>query len=532
MGLMLLVCCIGLQANANVVVYEGFDYATGSAIAGQGAAADGWSGAWTTAGSNPAVIIAGQTYGPLPVCGGAAQRPVRTGDSAMSRTISSAAQAALTADGTTLWFSVLMAPHTTSVFSYATNSYGTLILGDTALTGGGTGTAPPQIGAGGNAIGVGFVGGLGPDWNNMRIQGVTYKGGTLTQNTAERTFVGNVLFMVAGKIDWAANGSDDLVSLYLIEDSTAALPAAPFSTMAVDLDQTTFSVVSIGDAQASVFDEIRFGASFAEVTYNPTPANGDIVNTANPFTLSWVNLEPTEPTDSVYVDVWFGTEPNELSANYDMAKIIDAATTGQDLTSVDVNASVQRTYYWWVDTYVNGADDINDPNRIAGPLYSFVALYDTPPSVVIDTLDQMTWSGEGVPLQATVTDDGVSTVTFAWTADAVSMADPNLTIAIANGATSTPTVTITKDTEGLGLRTVTMTVSATDAANPTVTDSVEIDVYDTACQMARLAEGKVAIEGAAYITDFNDDCITNINDLLEMATVWLGDYSSPGPAGL
>ena len=521
-GLMLLVCWIGLQANASTVVYEGFDYTLGSGIGALGTAVDGWDGAWVTAGSNPPAVIDGRTYGPLPVEGGAAQRPNKTGDAAMGRTISSAAQAALTADNTTVWFSVLMDVRD-GVASNIANSFGTLILGDTALTGGAPWNAAP-IGTGGNAIGVSFVGAA--TWDAIGIQGVTYQGGTLTENIAERTTAGDALFMVVGKIDWAPNGSDDIVSLYLIEDSTAALPAAPFSTMAVDLNQTTFNVVSIGDSQASVFDEIRFGASYAEVTYSPTPANGDIVVAADPLMLSWVNLDPTEPTDSVYVDVWFGTQPDDQATGYDMSPVV---TAGENETSVGVDASADGTYYWRVDSYVNGADAINEPNRIVGLLYSFEALGDTPPSVTIDTPAQVTWSGEGVPLAATVTDDGASTVTFAWTADAVSLADTNLTIDIADDATATPTVTVTKTETGLGLRTVTLTVTATDAANPPATDSVEIDVYDSACEVARLAEGLDAIDGATYITDFNGDCITNLADLSEMALVWLGDYASTVP---
>ena len=132
-----------------------------------------------------------------------------------------------------------------------------------------------------------------------------------------------------------------------------------------------------------------------------------------------------------------------------------------------------------------------------------------------------------------MTDDGKSAVTILWEADAVSSADPNLTIDITDSDTATPTVTITKDADGLGLKTVTMSVSVWDAVNPTpVTDTVEIDVYDDACQMARQGEGKNRIEGATFVTDFNDDCVTDLQDLLQMAGVWLGDYSATGPVDL
>jgi hypothetical protein len=191
----------------------------------------------------------------------------------MSRTISGTSLTALTADNSTMWFSVMMNPRTAdSEASFALNSYGTIVLGDAALTGG-SGSAAAPIASGGNAIGVGFAGtGGGGVWDDMRIQGVTYSGGALTESS--RTTVGDTTLMIVGKVDWAANGSDDTISLYNVTDPSAALPAA-FSTMTVDLDQSTFSVVSIGDAQTSIFDEIRMDTELANVI--PEPATLGLV---------------------------------------------------------------------------------------------------------------------------------------------------------------------------------------------------------------------------------------------------------------
>lgn len=76
-----------------------------------------------------------------------------------------------------------------------------------------------------------------------------------------------------------------------------------------------------------------------------------------------------------------------------------------------------------------------------------------------------------------------------------------------------------------GIDTVTMTVKVSDAANPPIEASVEIDVYDDACHLYKTGEGKPVAE-----TDFNADCTTNLSDFAIMAAAWLDDYSTPGPS--
>lgn len=277
-GLGLLVCCVGVQTHASLV-YEGFDYTDGSAVVGQGTG-DGWDGDWALGGgSNPPLVTDGLSLGSVSGVGGAAQRPNRAGNGAINRTISSASQGALTGDGSTIYFSVLMRTFAGSTGSgttdgFALNSWGTVVLGDATLTGGHGSHAAP-IASGGNAVGVGFAGtGGGGDFANIRVQGVTYTGGTYTENDAQRITVGDATVMIVGRVDWAANGSDDIVTLYNVTDPSAPLPAA-FSTMSVDLDQTGFNVVSIGDAQTSVIDEVRFDTTLEGVI--PEPATLGLV---------------------------------------------------------------------------------------------------------------------------------------------------------------------------------------------------------------------------------------------------------------
>lgn len=258
------------SAYSTLVVTESFDYTVGSNVDGSGAAVDGWAGAWAfSGGSNLPDVAEGLSFGTLESSGGSSQRPTRIGNGAITRSISGDSQTALTVSGTTIWFSVLMqatAP-TDPVGNggFATNSFGTLIFGSDGLSGGSGGGAAPIIGTG-SALGVSFADTNDNSGNfaNMQIQGVTYNGGTLTQGTADRITVGESTTLIVGSIEWAADGADDTLSLFNVLDPTAPLPAA-FTTLTADLDQSTFDVVSIGDAQTSVFDEIRIGTTVEDV---------------------------------------------------------------------------------------------------------------------------------------------------------------------------------------------------------------------------------------------------------------------------
>ncbi|WP_372806511.1 hypothetical protein [Pontiella sp.] len=264
----LLVGFMGVQTQASTV-YEGFDYADGTNVWGQ-AGGEGWEGVWVgtdtdAAGRGIPEVGTGLTFTNLTVTGGAYVRPQRYGVAQSSRTISTASQAALTADNTTIWFSVLMKPNAGgSTGGFAANSHGTIVLGDTAFIDSvNPGLIPPTIGANGNALGVGFDGD-GASSDNIGLQGVIYTNGVTVAGSAERILVGDNTVMVVGKIDWAADGTDDVLSLYNISDPLAELPE-PFTTMSNDWNQATFNLVAIGSGQTEMFDEIRFGTSLSAV---------------------------------------------------------------------------------------------------------------------------------------------------------------------------------------------------------------------------------------------------------------------------
>jgi len=168
--------------------------------------------------------------------------------------------------------------------------------------------------------------------------------------------------------------------------------------------------------------------------------------------LSWTNLDPIDPNNSVYVDVLYGTEPNETDDNYNMEPLTLEPVSGQDVTSATIEGLDPNTYYWRVDSYLYGdPNEVNytstDPNLsplypiIKGYAWSFDVVSDVPPSSVDTGVDMVTWAGEPVVLDATVVDDGESYLTYAWSSD-----DPAGTgvVFTPSAEVEDPTATITK----------------------------------------------------------------------------------------
>ena len=208
-----------------------------------------------------------------------------------------------------------------------------------------------------------------------------------------------------------------------------------------------FYIASVDFADAAAYDTItynivggsknRFMGVIVEGNLdpmNPSPADGAEVS-AGDVVLSWTNLAPVTPEDPVFVDVYFGTDPNNLT------QIVTAGVDGENTTSVAVSAPIlsgsETPYYWQVNSY-RGGSPTGDPN--AGTLYVFYAA-DLPPYSVDVGPDMITWYGQGVPLGATVGDDGVSDLTYLWSAGPA----PGVAVGFDPGADDpTPIVTITK----------------------------------------------------------------------------------------
>lgn len=279
---------LGTMSQADVVVYEGFDYTAGSAVVGLNGGT-GFGGSWNGvtaggAGTANVVIDAGFGFGDLEVSGGSLARNDRNGRGVVHRQLSAAAIADLTADNSTIWFSVLMDPtiNTSGTGGQFGNTYATLVFGNENLTDSSTGA---QAGAGtdiansGNGFGVGFFGGP-TSFADGGIQGVSFLDGAISQDDGATNSIvtGDSLSLIVGRIDWAADGSDDTLQLFDITNLSDPLPTA-FATLAIDVDQSDFDTISIADGQTSGFDEIRFGTTLSSVIPTAVPEPGSLAIT-------------------------------------------------------------------------------------------------------------------------------------------------------------------------------------------------------------------------------------------------------------
>jgi hypothetical protein len=241
---------------------------------------------------------------------------------------------------------------------------------------------------------------------------------------------------------------------------------------------------------------------------NPSPAyNETVLNLTGTVPLSWTNLDPNHPGASVTVDVTFGTDPNKTDP--DNTQLLTGSTLETvDATGIPVEPS-GGPYYWWVDTY-NGADEV-----IEGDTFIFYVTNDTPPTVVMDTPPMATWVNEPVQLDITVTDDGISPVTFLWEAS-----DQNAVFS--DNTAEDPTVSMNYPS---GTFTVTVTVSDNNPVGTTASDSVDISCASSPCEAAR------SLIGLAddYPTDIVPDCMHDLLDFAELCSRWLVDYALTAP---
>jgi hypothetical protein len=260
--------------------------------------------------------------------------------------------------------------------------------------------------------------------------------------------------------------------------------------------------------------------------YNRNPAytivKGGSVN------LTWTNMAPVAPATDVWVDVWFGTDPNKLNP----ATYTKVLTQGKNATSFTVTAPAPTptTYYWEVNWYRYGdpalvvykPTDPNGPSVDAGEATPFTAVADTPPSVVINTLPTATWIGEPLQLDSTVTDDGASTVTYLWTASKGGVSiDPNVVFSPSN-TVADPTVTVDYHS---GPFTVTVTVADSNPLLLTDDASVNHDCAIDACQ----ATTAVINLDVQHPGDTALDCNLNLEDFAVYARNWLDNYQLTAP---
>jgi hypothetical protein len=221
-----------LGASNGEVIYEGFDYPTGTLSTESGGT---WSG-------NATVSTPGLTYGDLATAGNTAAFIGQAGSFSVGTSLDG-----LLDHGDTLWFSVLI-----NVGSIGTNPDFAFALGNGVLRA--TNNVP--MSASETGYGLRVKNNLSAtSWNNGP------SGGTTQTITAATTY------LVAGEMIFNAdNALADTINLYL--PGTDLTLGSVVSTIAATLDQTVFDTISFANKSQTTgdfVDEIRFGTSYADV---------------------------------------------------------------------------------------------------------------------------------------------------------------------------------------------------------------------------------------------------------------------------
>ena len=244
------------------LVEETFDYDTGG-IGGENGGT-GFAGAWTNTKNNPNVTDPGLTWGDLDVQGGYLRGAAWSG--AARQIDGSLAGAGLLADGSTLWFSVLFGMEgqgtTNADLSFALTDADKFVsgtFGDRKNLQGSSG-APEQ------GIGIAHEGGniRGVYWQQEDSDDVLER----TLSAASTTTIdgtngpGPDFALIVGKIDWTDTGE----TLTLYAPGTDLSLGAPIVTFAIpNLNQASFDTIALQFKDQSQQDEIRFGATSADV---------------------------------------------------------------------------------------------------------------------------------------------------------------------------------------------------------------------------------------------------------------------------
>lgn len=251
------------------------------------------------------------------------------------------------------------------------------------------------------------------------------------------------------------------------------------------------------------------------------PLDGVEVVAVPDLTLQWKNLLPITEGDDVYVDVYFGTEPNRPQ----MAKVLNDSP----LSSVSVGQiDPCVTYHWAVDTMIGQVyPSDTDPNIIRGPLYSFTAVADPAPQFIEAGPDYITWPGEGVPVEVTIGDAGDAdvTVTFSCPDPCVTFDPPTATKVGGGGIPKTSFVLSTTATTSVNAG-FEVTATVEDTANPgqTTSDTMYVNVKDNPCVIARQDLG-LGIPQDTVLGYPGSGCVIDLEDFADFAAVWLYEYA-------
>lgn len=235
------------------VIHEPFAQTAG-AINGKAASTTGLTGNWTaTTGASAVNVVtpSSMVFGGLAMSNGHANL-LRSGNT-NGRVVRSTAlaDAGLLANDAELWFSLVIM----KTNGGGNNEWSGFAFGTSHLTSG-PGSLTLQ---GGN--------GLGFRTRDTAVTVGTWNGTTTPAVGGSLTLTYNVPSLIVGKIEWGATDSDvETITLYKPTPDLSSLGTGVSKTMAA-VDQSLFTTISysLRDVDTMNYDEIRFGATQADV---------------------------------------------------------------------------------------------------------------------------------------------------------------------------------------------------------------------------------------------------------------------------
>ncbi|UCG49786.1 MAG: hypothetical protein JSU94_08380 [Phycisphaerales bacterium] len=332
------------SADARIVVEEQFIYEPVEAnIDGQNGGI-GFDGPWVSSVSHGRIYwirSPGLSFSTLPVAGNALSRYGSAGRAQAHRLLSDASRVSLTGDNTTVWFSVLFqAPsaHRYAAFLFGTYKFstqGSVMLGD-----GDEDRNPPYTPVDGQGFGFTLTGADGTSDGGGTINALAFNNSSAPTVVAGAFNPGTETSLIVAKINWKPDGAPDELFLFNITDlaSEPSEAAAIVSITNLVFNQSAFNTVAMWDTNNAIFDEIRFGHTFADVTGVLDPnlpsvdAGRDVITwSGEPVTLDpnvvikqgsgWTDLTyawSAEPSDGVEF-----SDPDAFAPTVTIAKSTD-----------------------------------------------------------------------------------------------------------------------------------------------------------------------------------------------------------------
>jgi len=400
-------------AHADLLVEEQFIYDSGANIDGQNGGL-GFDGAWASTISHGRIYdiqTTGLSFSTLRMDGLSVSRFGSAGRAQANRVLSSAAQATLTTDNTTVWFSLLFQPP-------SAHRYASFLFGTGAFTTGGS----PVLATAGDGFGITLVAANGTGDGGGNINALAFNGAT-TPTVVTSTFnPGTNTALLLGKINWKPGGTPDEFFLFNVTDLTTEPQeaAAIASITNLDFDQSAIDTISIWDTNNAITDEIRFATTFDEAMgaqpdfdEDGMPDAYELLHTTPPSTTALLpgdDLEHGEAGDGLtnLQEYQLGTDPNDPDTDGDMLE------DGPETTGVGSRPATDPTL---ADTDDDGLDD----------------------NVETNTGAWVNGGNTGTDPTATDTDqdglrDGVETNTDAFVSESNTGTDPLVTDSDADGA--------------------------------------------------------------------------------------------------